>query len=286
MTGLVAFIVSLILPGTPHAAYGRTWRGALWVGIGLTGLLAANWVGPAAVLLVVVCCLGAAIDICFLRRPPRLRWIHGLVFLVVTGTALSLVRRFVIEAYKLPSGGMIPTFQVGDHVFVDHTSARHPHRGEVVVYRRAEQDDTFFVKRVVALGGDTVELRGRTLYVNGAAVPERVIDADYRYWDHNDEVEAWVQRPAILAEEMLDGVAFRVVHNRTEEPARPGRYATDGPYQVPAGMVFFLGDNRENSNDSRFTGPVPAARCLGRAAWIWWSQGHDGPHWDRIGRVH
>lgn len=167
-------------------------------------------------------------------------------------------RTYVVQAFKIPSGSMEQNLLIGDHILVNKfiygpestalgkllLPVRTVRRGDVVVFKFPEDPAKDFIKRCVGLPGDRVELRAKKLIVNG----EPVDDAPYTY--HVD--------PRVYS-------ASR--YNPTDKRLRDNF----GPYLVPDDSYFCLGDNRDNSNDSRFWGPVPAANLKGRAAVIYWS---------------
>ncbi|HMO01819.1 MAG TPA: signal peptidase I [Oligoflexia bacterium] len=180
--------------------------------------------------------------------------------LVIVALAL-LLRDQVVQAFKIPSGSMIPTLQIGDHILVSKfsyglhlpfTSIRladfdPPKRGDIVVFTRPDDPNTlkdesadYLIKRVVAIAGDTVQVTGKKLYVNGVAK-----DEPYAIWQ-------------------LNGIA------EGEFPAQ----------RVPEGRIFLLGDNRDNSKDSRFWDYpfIDIKRVKGKALIIYWS-------WDSLGRI-
>jgi len=182
------------------------------------------------------------------------------------GVALLLalvIRTFVVQAFKIPSGSMLPTLQIGDHILVNKfiygprfevpltqwslgqlPGFREPRAGDVVVFIYPKERDKDFIKRIVAVAGQTVESRGNTLMIDG----KKVEDAHAHY-------------------EKRDHVDF-------------------GPYTVPAGHVFVMGDNRDESYDSRFWGPVPIQDIKGLAMVIYWSWGGENfVRWDRLGRL-
>jgi signal peptidase I len=166
--------------------------------------------------------------------------------------ATQSLREGWVQAFRIPSEAMMPTLLVGDHLFVDkRASARTPGRGDVVVFRYPEEPSRFYIKRVVAVGGDEVEVRDKVLYVNGQPREESLIQ-------HID--------PS--------------VHPREYDP----RDNFD-LYTVPKGSYFVMGDNRDNSNDSRFWGPVDGSLVQGKALGIYWSWDaeKDGPRWERVG---
>lgn len=182
------------------------------------------------------------------------------------------VRTFVFENFKIPSGSMEDNLLIGDHLvvnkFVFATQAdtllhdllpyRTPERGDVVVFKFPEDPRRDFIKRCVAIAGDTVEMREKRLFVNGVPVDEP-------YVVHKD--------PRIFRD--LPGV-----------PARNRNRDNFGPLEVPGGSIYCLGDNRDNSLDSRFWGPVPLSYVKGRAVLIYWSYEAERNDWEWRGVAH
>jgi len=191
-----------------------------------------------------------------------------------------LLRAFVVEAFQIPSGSMIPTLEVGDHIFVSKFAyglgipftnvkileLRQPERGDIIVFKYPLDPGTDYIKRVVGLPGDVIEMRQEELYVNGHAVPRERVPRPYHYSDaahgtgppEDHEGELWL--------ETLDGHK----HETIQEPVR-------GPRDferkvVPAGHVFVMGDNRDNSSDSRVWGTVDRDLIKGKALIVWWSR--------------
>jgi signal peptidase I len=169
------------------------------------------------------------------------------------GVALILaltIRTFIVQAFKIPSGSMIPTLLIGDHLLVNKFIYRFrpPSRGEIVVFKFPQDRKTDFIKRVVAVEGNTVEVTNRTLYIDGRPVQE-----PFAFWEDPRSLETHF-----------------------------------GPVTVPAGKVFVMGDNRDNSYDSRFWGPVDRTDIVGEAMVIYWSWGGsllDVTRWKRIGTL-
>jgi signal peptidase I len=167
------------------------------------------------------------------------------------------VRTFVFENFKIPSRSMEDGLLVGDHlvvnkfIFSEHADNvlyrllpyRSPKRGDVVVFKYPVNPRRDFIKRCVALAGDTVEVRDKVLFVNGEA-----------------QVEPWVVHKKA-----------GIIPNRASVPASLRPRDNFGPYEVPPASVFCMGDNRDNSSDSRFWGPVPVQNIKGRAVLIYWS---------------
>ncbi|MFH1887522.1 MAG: signal peptidase I [Pseudomonadota bacterium] len=187
---------------------------------------------------------------------------------VVIAVILALViRAFVVQPFKIPSGSMIPTLLVGDHIFVNKfifgirmpfsnhviVPVKRPARGDIVVFKYPVDPTTDFIKRVVAVEGDVMEMRERKLYINGRPMPD----------PHGSFTEI---RDENLSREKLD------------------RF---GPIAVPPGKFFVMGDNRDHSLDSRFWGFVDFDAVLGRAFIIYWSWNSEdrGVRWNRIGKA-
>jgi signal peptidase I len=174
-------------------------------------------------------------------------------FLIAVILAL-FVRTWVFQAFKIPSGSMEPNLLIGDHLIVNKMEfaptatalerALMPHRairrGDVIVFKYPEDPERDFIKRVVGLPGDRVELRGKRVWINGEA--------------------------------MADPHAHYIEPPGSGRPVRPGDVReTYGPVTVPEGQYFMLGDNRDNSQDSRYWGFLPASYVKGRALFIYFS---------------
>jgi signal peptidase I len=201
-----------------------------------------------------------------------------------------LLRAFVVEAFKIPSGSMIPTLQVGDHIFVNKflygvripftniklgMHFRKPRRGEVIVFMYPREPDKDFIKRIVAVEGDEIEMRDHVVYVNGKAVTRTPLSGECGYEDYDERIDHWEDRECDAFQETVNGEHYTVLY---EKDAPPGFFP---PHKVPPGNVFVMGDNRDNSNDSRFWGTVPEELIRGKAMVIWLSlrlPGRDETH--------
>jgi signal peptidase I len=214
--------------------------------------------------------------------------VGGAVFLAL------FLRAFVVEAFTIPSGSMIPTLQVGDDIFVAKGSYglriplterafvtwSRPHRGDVVVFSHPT-DGQDIIKRVIGIGGDTVALRRDTLYVNGVAVPSTRLGGPCIYRDYREMERRWEERACQARTETLSSRQYMVY-------TAPEAHQRDfGPLRIPHGEVFVMGDHRDDSNDSRYFGTVPVPLIKGRALFVWWSSG--GPdrrvRWHRLGHA-
>ncbi|MDP9121900.1 MAG: signal peptidase I [Acidobacteriota bacterium] len=272
----VAAPVSLLAPGLAQVYNGQARKGLL-IAIGLGGIAALLslsvlaplpiWAfGLLAVLYLFLDLFALADGItAAVRSGPRHRlerYNRWPVYLAVL--ALSLMLQYgwiglaetrVAGSFRIPSGSMEPTLRIGDDIAVSSWMFRSaPRRGDIVIFRHPENQGLIAIKRVVAVAGDRVAIRGKTLFVNG--------------------------RPA--AEPY-------VIHSGPLVPGSPQQQFDDmSPRTIPQGTLFVLGDNRDSSYDSRFWGPLPAANVLGgRRIRVYWSRDPATAtvRWDRIGRL-
>jgi len=197
-----------------------------------------------------------------------------------------LLRAFVFEPFHIPSGSMIPTLLVGDFIFVNKMSyglripftdpgrvhklwERPPKRGDVVVFINPQHPDVDYVKRVVGLPGDRIDIRENVLYVNGVE-QKRVEVGDYTYKDHSEYTDSDIDVVARMYIENLDGHRHPILVRKDPVFQRAGSFV------VEEGRVFMMGDNRDNSADSRVEGgigQIPFSYIKGRASVIWISFG-------------
>jgi signal peptidase I len=211
---------------------------------------------------------------------------------VAVGVALSL-RAFVVEAFKIPSGSMIPTLQIGDHIFVNKfaygpaipwTHSRlwqsmPPERGDVMVFLYPEHTEQDFIKRVIALPGDELRVRSGHPIINGWEVPSCLVGT-YSY----TETESQLKHEGDLFVEYLGDESYLTLYDRMSF----GSAEAQGPYYVKPGEVWVMGDNRNNSHDSRAWwngqgGGVPFDFIKGRALFVWLSMADTGVDWSRLG---
>ena len=196
-----------------------------------------------------------------------------------------LLRSFLFEPFKIPSGSMIPTLQVGDFILVNKfiygirlpvinkkiIDIRSPQRGDVMVFRYPEDPSLDYIKRVVGLPGDTVAYQNKRLSINGQPVETTKI-FDYHHPERLYYSEQYVARMGDVEYRYLnDSDAPAVIPDATRFPYRDNcTYNAAGVIcKVPAGHYFMMGDNRDNSRDSRFWGFVPEQNIVGKAFFIW-----------------
>jgi signal peptidase I len=215
-------------------------------------------------------------------------WIEP--FLIAAIVAL-FIRQFVVEAFKIPSGSMIPTLTIGDHLLVNKfiygpripfTDTRiftwkEPKRGEIIVFKYPENESKNFIKRVVGLPGDKIQIIKGKLYINDLVVP---ITPTTPPEDKSVEGAQVFGKP-MFYEEQLGTVEHPIQYLMDQSQKN------DGPWLVPKDSVFVMGDNRDNSQDSRVWGFVKFNKILGRALIIYWSWDGDDRwvRWERIGRL-
>lgn len=196
---------------------------------------------------------------------------------VAVGLAL-LIRSFVVEPFKIPSGSMIPTLLVGDYLLVNKfgyglrlpitgkllIELGEPQRGDVMVFRYPDDPRQDFIKRVMGLPGDRVELRDGRVWINGKLV-DRVNEGKYVYRDLPKRRDVQAVR---YREINPEGIEYTIVQNR-----EPRRSRSRGPWTVPPGEYFMMGDNRDNSRDSREwrDSYVRADQIKGKAFMVHWS---------------
>jgi len=180
-----------------------------------------------------------------------------------------VIRAFVVQAFKIPSGSMLETLQIGDHllvtkfaydirlpsnVFLDTTDGKvlyqtgDPERGDIIVFKFPEDEKKDFIKRVIGLPGETIEIKDKVVFIDGTPIDEPYV--------HHTKY--------------------------TIQPIRDNF----GPYTIPEDNVFVMGDNREGSYDSRWWGPVKREKIVGKALVIYWSWGSiTDVRFSRIGTI-
>jgi signal peptidase I len=278
---LVSFLGGAVLGGFGLLLLGYPRRFALWAApatIGFAGGIAAALAGRpvlffAGLGMAILAGLGGLIETT-IRRPPRRPVLHpalAIAIVLVFGMGTSLVVRVkLLEAFQNPSGSMVPTLLVGDHFFIDKRRGG-VERGDVVVFRYPRDPDIDYVKRVIAVGGDTVEFREAVAIVNGRALPQTPSSAPCPDAEEGDE--------CALYEEAQGNRRYEIIRHPR------GRFSA-APVPVPPGHLFLVGDNRDNSNDSRAFGTVSLEHVKGRARFLWWSSSPDGElRLDRVGRI-
>ncbi|HEY9050569.1 MAG TPA: signal peptidase I [Gammaproteobacteria bacterium] len=190
-----------------------------------------------------------------------------------------LLRGFLVEPFRIPTGSMIPSLYIGDFILVNKFAygirlpvlnskiidIEDPQRGDVVVFRYPRDPSVDYIKRVIGLPGDHVAYYNKVLYVNGKPIKRKFVS---QYAGPGEEhANEYI--------EDLEGLQHAML-------LTPGKSGLDAEYIVPEGHYFMMGDNRDNSNDSRYWGVVADKYLVGRAFMIWMNW-DSGVRWDRIG---
>ncbi|MFQ5954664.1 MAG: signal peptidase I [Kiloniellales bacterium] len=224
------------------------------------------------------------------------RW-HGVIETIQTivyAVLIALVVRTVaFEPFSIPSGSMLPTLKVGDYLFVAKYSYGYsryslpfglplipgrvffsePERGDVAVFKLPSDNETDYIKRIIGLPGDRVRVTGGVLHINGAPVRRQRINDYVRRYPYGRVV-----RMAQYVETLPNGRRHHII-----EESDNARWDNTHEYTVPPGHYFAMGDNRDNSQDSRVlsgVGFVPALNLVGRAEWLFFSLDPERPFWD------
>ncbi|MDB5883253.1 MAG: lepB [Ramlibacter sp.] len=217
-----------------------------------------------------------------LMQPWWLDWTAGLFPVIL---AVFVLRSFLFEPFKIPSGSMIPTLLVGDLILVNKftygvrlpvvnvklTEGTAPQRGDVMVFRYPPKPSLDYIKRVVGVPGDEVAYLNKQLTINGQPVSKAPV-ADF----FDEDAMAYFKQ----FEEVLGGKHHRILNDDSRPAFIPGvenfpmkqncRYSVEGVVcKVPAGHYFMMGDNRDNSLDSRYWGFVPDRNIVGKAFFVW-----------------
>lgn len=225
------------------------------------------------------------------KKSAAREWAEAILVAVVLAL---VIRTFVIQAFKIPSGSMLETLQIGDHLLVNKMTRgtiveipltrvvlfhvprlREPQRGEIVVFQFPRDLSRDFIKRVIGLPGEVLAIRDKRVTVNGALLEEP-------YVIYRGGRPAASPAPAML----------RMAANPVPAcSVREGGYVQErddyGPCRVPEGHLFMMGDNRDQSEDSRTWGPLPMELIRGKAFLIYWSWDRERflPRWSRIGTL-
>ena len=207
-------------------------------------------------------------------------------FLASLGPIFGLVlvlRSFVLEPFQIPSKSMVPTLKVGDFIVVNKWTyglrlpvfrnkffdVGSPQRGDVVVFF-PPHESRYFIKRLVGLPGDKISIINGTLFVNNEMIEQT-----------NSDIEPGNSRSVVMSEK-LGTKQFAIQKNQ-----RPSRLSQNFSATVPKDHFFMIGDNRDNSSDSRVWGPVPKDRIVGKAVarWMFWDEFFSVPNFSRAGSI-
>lgn len=219
------------------------------------------------------------------KEPLLVKYAHSffpIVFVVL------ILRSFIAEPFLIPSGSMMPTLLIGDFILVNKftygirlpvlhkkvVELNKPERGDIVVFRFPKQPSIDYIKRVVGLPGDRVAYYNKKVYVKGK-LAKQVSLGSYQGIGQGANMTG--------AEHLLEDLTG-IEHSILVKHGLP---SVEGVFIVPEGHYFVMGDNRDNSNDSRYWGTVPEENLVGKAFFIWmsWDWQHKGVGFDRIGTI-
>jgi len=217
------------------------------------------------------------------KKPVWREWLESLLVIAVLAV---VIRSFIVAPFKIPSSSMVPTLEIGDYLFV----LRYPYgfripmtdtqlmskevtRGDVAVFVYPEDKSKDYIKRIVGIPGDKITYLNNHLSINGVEMP-LTVEGNRTYFMADGGIDVSVQN-----EENLNGIKHKVLIKDYS--------IRDGEWTVPEGHYFAMGDNRNNSRDSRFWGFVPQSYMVGRAAIVWWSwdSAKGSVRWERIGHL-
>lgn len=248
--------------------------------------------------LVVVSGIISLIDLLFFKRKRDVNYKEPIIvenaksfFWVLL--IVWVIRSFIIQPYRVPTGSLQPTVKPGDFLLVNQyayglhfpvsnykfVNIAEPKRGDIVLFYAPPDPSTVFVKRLIGLPGDRIEYRNKILYVNGKEMPQTFIEKEM---DDEPAIGNLPEEhiPVEVKEENLEGIKHRIFV-ASETPGLSGSFDVT----VPAGHYFMMGDNRDNSDDSRMWGFVPERYLIGKAMLVWmsWDAIKKEIRWDRIG---
>jgi signal peptidase I len=222
-------------------------------------------------------------------KASRSSWLETLIIVVEALAIAMFVRVFFYQPFNIPSGSMKETLLIGDYLFVSKLSYGYSHfsfpfspnlfsgriwgapptRGDVAVFKLPRDNSTDYIKRVIGLPGDEIQMKNGQLFINGQGVP-KVPAGEFTTWEDGRETTI-----PVFEETLPNGVKYKVLDSDPNGP-----YDNTGVYKVPPDHYFMMGDNRDNSTDSRVrsaVGFVPYENFIGRAEIIFFSAKVDGP---------
>ncbi len=289
-------LLSIVAPGLGHIHCGKPVKGLILFGfvhiyfpivllMGMTGekgpcyyitLMAAFLFSS----LVMVYAIGDAFFLAKRKKenvnPGRLNqpWVYALIIavsLAATWLFPMNIRNSHVQAFRIPAGSMLPNLLIGDYLFADKAlyKKRSPRRGEIVVFIYPEDRHKYFIKRVIGLPGDRIEIRGQEVILNG--IPLALGPKTQAEFKGNKGIIN-----GAVASETLGDMTYPILLVESKRSDR-----RDGSFTVPDGCCFVMGDNRFNSHDSRYFGPVPLKDVIGRADFIYFPE----RSWTRFGKI-
>lgn len=211
-------------------------------------------------------------------------WKFGLLVVAILGlglTALICYRAFFLTLVRVPTGAMANTIIPGDYLVVRKRAFGEIKRGDLIIFKFPRDISVEYVFRVIGLPGEDIEVRGKLVYINGTELKERHVT-----------VGPDIHHTGILQETLSEGSGeYAVFHGSNQSydvsDPRPTEFGLGSPFRVPSDNYYVMGDNRDDSSDSRFWGTVPRNLITGKPTMIYWSEPmneseSDEPRWDRV----
>lgn len=203
------------------------------------------------------------------------RWYIYILIIVVIhlvdfSTQTLIVKKTIFKAFKVPAASMMPTIDVGDYFICDlsYYNVHNPERGDLIIFKWPVDESKTFIKRIIGIPGDTIRIVDDEIYVNQEKLDLKFIKK-YRLEDGKE---------ADICEETVDSRGYKVLYQEM-------KHENFGPVKVPDGKYFVLGDNRDNSDDSRYWGYVKRRQIYGRPVFIYFSCNTKIPWWNIFGRI-
>jgi signal peptidase I len=294
----VAVILSFVMPSLGHVYSGAFRRAGLFYGTGIMFKLLWRAIGVSTFTsMIVMLVMGAAYyfaaaaDAWFIaRRTGSLtlgrfqKWYVYLILIVISGLIWEAVPSGAAgyKSYSIPSRAMVPTILKGDRLMVNLKAYDNsdPQRGDIVVFKFPQDEKITFIKRVIAIPGDEISQKDTTITINGKPVSLKPASENERALLDRDVKTVFGEKAVNIALEDLGSPHF-VVYEKDHQ------HIGLKPVKMAPGEYFVMGDNRDNSNDSRFWGTVPRKNILGKAAYLFLplTEEEDAVRWDRLGKA-
>ena len=295
----LAGLLSFLVPGLGQVYNGQETKGlfyyvvlSVWGGLAI-GLLCYLLKSPITPMNIGIICLLALISMIVwiliifesIRTARRIssdytlkrynRWyIYLLVILIIRLVDYSvetvIVKNKIVKAYKIPAGSMMPTLLMGDHFICDlsYYRSHNPKRGDIVVFKWPMDESKDFVKRIIGIPGDTIQIINDDVYINNEKLELKFVGkCSLKHGIGAD-----------IYQETLGNVSYQILDQNK-------RYEYFGPITVPEGEYFVMGDNRDYSSDSRHWGMVKRHQIYGKPAFIYFSLDRKIPAWNIFGRL-